>query len=82
MPALDTLSRWLIAIGLTIVSLGILLFLLNKLPFATRLGRLPGDIVYEDQAKGITCMVPIISSLLISLLLTIVLNVIARLLRK
>lgn len=82
MLTLDSLGRWLVVIGLTIVSLGILLFLLGKLPFANRLGRLPGDIVYEDQARGITCAVPIVSSLLISLLLTIVLNVIARLLRR
>jgi len=79
---LDSLGRWLVVIGLTIVSLGILLFLLGKLPFANRLGRLPGDIVYEDPAKGISCAVPIVSSLLISLLLTIVLNVIAWLLRR
>ncbi len=82
MLTLDSLGRWLIVIGLTIASLGILLFLLGKLPFASRLGRLPGDVIYEDPAKGITCAVPIVSSLLISLLLTIVLNVIVRLLRR
>ncbi len=82
MLTLDSLGRWLIAIGLTIVSLGILLFLLGKLPFANRLGRLPGDIVVEDPARGIACAVPIVSSLLISLVLTIVLNVIAWLLRR
>lgn len=82
MPILDSLGRWLIAIGLTILSLGVLLFLLGRLPFANRLGRLPGDIVYENKAKGITWVVPIVSSLIISLLLTIVVNVIARLLRR
>jgi hypothetical protein len=62
-------------IGLTVVSLGALLFL-------NRLGRLPGDIVYEDPARGISCAVPIVSSILISLLLTLIVNVIAWLLRK
>jgi DUF2905 family protein len=81
-PTLDSLGRWFVVIGLAIVSLGVLLFLLGKLPLANRLGRLPGDIVYRDQARGITCAVPIVSSILISLLLTLVLNVIARLLRK
>lgn len=79
---LDSLGRWLIVIGLTIVMLGILLFLLGKLPFADRLGRLPGDLRYEDPGRGITCIVPIVSSILISLILTIVLNVIAWLLRR
>ncbi len=82
MSLLDSLGRWLVAIGLTILSLGVLLFLLGRLPFANRLGRLPGDIVYENKAKGITWAVPIVSSLIISLLLTIVVNVIARLLRR
>ena len=82
MPTLDSLGRWLVVIGLTIVSLGVLLFLLGKLPFLNRLGRLPGDIVYQDRARGITCAVPIVSSILISLLLTIILNVIAWLLRR
>lgn len=82
MPTLDSLGRWLVVIGLTIVSLGVLLFLLGKLPFLNRLGRLPGDIVYEDRARGITCAVPIVSSILISLLLTIILNVVAWLLRR
>lgn len=82
MPTLDSLGRWLIVIGLTVVTLGVVLFLLGKLPFLNRLGRLPGDIVYEDRSRGITCAVPIVSSILISLLLTLILNVIAWLLRR
>ncbi|TFH47631.1 MAG: DUF2905 family protein [Lysobacterales bacterium] len=82
LPTLDSFGRWLVVIGLTLALLGLLLFLLGKLPFANRLGHLPGDIVYQDQARGITCAVPIVSSLLLSLLLTIILNVIARLFRK
>ncbi|MGC9468377.1 MAG: DUF2905 family protein [Anaerolineae bacterium] len=79
---LDSLGRWLIVIGLTILTLGVLLFLLGKLPFLNRLGRLPGDFTYENPEKGITCMVPIVSSILISLILTIILNVIAWLIRR
>jgi uncharacterized BrkB/YihY/UPF0761 family membrane protein len=82
MLSLDSLGRWLIAIGLTIVTLGVLLFLLGKLPFVNRLGRLPGDLYYEDPDRGITCAVPIVSAILISLILTIVLNVIAWILRR
>ncbi|MGC9349635.1 MAG: DUF2905 family protein [Anaerolineae bacterium] len=79
---LDSLGRWLIVIGLTIVALGALLFLLGKIPFLSRLGRLPGDLYYENPEKGISCAVPIVSSILISLILTIILNVIAWLLRR
>jgi hypothetical protein len=81
MLQLDSLGRWLMVIGLTIVALGALLFLLGKLPFLDRLGRLPGDFTYEDPKRGFSCAVPIVSSLLISLLLTIILNVVAWLLR-
>jgi hypothetical protein len=79
---LDSLGRWLIVIGLTIVALGALLFLLGKIPFLNRLGRLPGDLYYENPERGISCAVPIVSSILISLILTIILNVIAWLLRR
>lgn len=82
MLPLDSVGRWLIAIGLMIALTGVLLFLLGKLPFVNRLGRLPGDIYYEDPKHGLTCAVPIVSSLLISVILTIVLNLIAWLLRK
>ncbi len=82
MLPLDSVGRWLIAIGLMIALTGVLLFLLGKLPFLNRLGRLPGDIYYEDPERGLTCAVPIVSSLLISVILTIVLNLIAWLLRK
>jgi len=79
---LSSLGRWLLVVGLAIVSLGALLFLLGKLPFMDRLGNLPGDLRFEDQARAISCAVPIVSSLLVSLLLTIILNVVIRLLRR
>ncbi|MBN2003309.1 MAG: DUF2905 domain-containing protein [Anaerolineae bacterium] len=79
---LDSLGRWLVVLGLGIVLLGVLLFLLGKVPFLNRLGRLPGDVVYESPDKRLSCFVPIVSSLLLSVILTIVLNIIARLLRK
>jgi len=79
---LDTLGRWLLVIGLTLAALGLLLFLLGKIPFLNRLGNLPGDIRYQSPDRRFSCFVPIVSSLLISLILTIVLNVILRLLKR
>jgi hypothetical protein len=44
------------------------------------LGRLPGDIRIER--KGLSCYFPLATSVLISLLLTIILNIVVRLLRR
>jgi hypothetical protein len=79
---LDSIGKWLIVIGLGVAALGLLLFLLGKLPFVDRLGRLPGDLRFESADGRLTCLVPIVSSLLLSILLTILLNVIIRLLRR
>jgi hypothetical protein len=77
MPDMSTMGRWLILAGLGIALLGGLLFLLGKVPF---LGHLPGDI--HIQTGRVSCFVPIVSMLLISLILTIVLNVIAYFLNR
>ena len=74
---LSTTGRWLILAGLGIALLGGLLFLLGKTPF---LGRLPGDI--HIQTERVSCFVPIVSTLLVSLVLTIVLNVIVYFLNR
>jgi hypothetical protein len=59
------------------VLLGGLLWLVSKVPF---LGRLPGDIRIER--PGFTCLIPLASSILISILLTLLLNVIARIINR
>lgn len=74
---LSDVGLWLVVAGLGIVVLGGLLFLLGKAPF---LGRLPGDI--HIQTGQISCFIPIVSSLLISLILTIVLNVVVYLINR
>jgi len=79
---LDTLGRWLIVIGLGIVALGVLLFLLGKLPFMQWLGKLPGDIRYRSPDGSLSCFVPIVSSILLSILLTIILNLVLRLINR
>jgi hypothetical protein len=54
----------IIAVGLVIVAIGVLVWL--GLP----LGRLPGDIVYRRD--GFTMYVPITTSILVSVVLTVV----------
>jgi hypothetical protein len=60
------LGRMLIAFGLAIAALGVVIWLLGALP------RLPGDIYV--QRRGFTLYIPIVGSLLLSLLLTLLLN--------
>lgn len=79
---LDSIGRWLIVIGLGIAVLGGLIWLASKIPFLNRLGNLPGDIRYTSPDGSFGCFVPIVSMILISIVLTIVLNVIVRLLNR
>ena len=61
------MSRFLITLGIVFLALGILWPWLSKIG----LGRLPGDIVY--QREGLRLYIPITSSILISLLLSLLL---------
>ncbi len=71
MNGLDNLGRIMLIIGGGIFLLGLLLTLLGKVPF---LGRLPGDILIRR--GSFTLYMPILTSILLSLLLTVVLNII------
>ena len=73
MDALQTLGRMLVLMGLLIVIIGVLLLLAGRVPF---LGRLPGDIVY--QRGNFTLYIPLMTMLLLSLILTIILNLLFR----
>lgn len=79
---IDTLARWLIVVGLGVAALGGLVFLASKIPFLNRLGNLPGDIRYVSPDGRLGCFFPIVTMLLISIVLTIVLNVVARLINR
>jgi len=69
-------GRFLLITGLVLAAIGALLVLAPKIPGFDRLGRLPGDLVVE---RGpVTVFVPIVSSIVISVLLTIALNLILR----
>ena len=70
-------AGWVLLVsGLVLSAVGALLIVSPRIPGMDRLGQLPGDLVVE---RGpVTIFVPIVSSLVISVLLTIVLNVILR----
>ncbi|HEV8054230.1 MAG: DUF2905 domain-containing protein [Chloroflexi bacterium] len=65
-------GRILLVVGLVIAGVGLLAVLGFRLP----LGRLPGDIFIGGERGGL--FVPIATSILISVILTVVLNLIAR----
>ena len=82
MPQLDSLGKVVFFIGLGIAALGGLIWLASKVPGLNRIGSLPGDIRYTSPNGSFGCYIPIVSMIVISLVLTILLNVIVRLINK
>jgi hypothetical protein len=63
------LGRFLVVVGIVAVLAGVVLMLAPRIPW---LGRLPGDIVVN---RGpLTLYVPLMTSLIVSVLLTLALN--------
>ncbi len=71
--AVEPLGRLLIYIGVITVMIGGFFILVAKVPW---FGRLPGDIVYHRE--GLTIYIPIATMILVSIVLTIILNIIFR----
>jgi hypothetical protein len=71
--ALGDLGRTLVLLGLLLTAAGLIMWLLGALPFV---GRLPGDISIER--GNFRLYAPIATCLLISLILTVMLNLFAR----
>lgn len=68
MQPMSALGWMLILLGVILVLLGVVFVVGPKLPW---LGRLPGDIVIERD--GVRIYIPIVTSLLLSVLLTLAL---------
>jgi hypothetical protein len=71
------LGKWLIIAGAGVVLLGGVIWLLGRIPF---FGNLPGDIRIQTQNFG--CFIPLASMIILSILATIVVNVIIRIVNK
>jgi hypothetical protein len=63
-------GRWILTLGLITVGIGLLVMAAERFSFF-RLGRLPGDILYRRE--NVTIYIPLATSLLLSLVLTLVL---------
>ncbi len=77
MPGLEGIGKTLIIVGIVIAGLGLLLAFGGRIPF---LGKLPGDILIRKD--GISFYFPIVTLLLLSVLLTIIINLISRLMGR
>jgi hypothetical protein len=73
MTGLEPLGRLLLVVGLVLVGLGLVFIFAPRVPF---LGRLPGDIRIEED--GVTIFIPLGTMIVLSLLLTLVLNLLGR----
>jgi len=73
-----TLARWLIYVGFGIIALGLLVWAFGKMGVA--FGKLPGDI--HIQKEKFRLYFPIITSIALSILLTLLINFILWILRK
>ncbi|HLA99504.1 MAG TPA: DUF2905 domain-containing protein [Anaerolineales bacterium] len=73
-----SLARILVMLGLILLIAGGLLYLAGR--WQLPLGRLPGDIRIERE--NFTCFFPVATMILLSVALTIVLNLILRLLNR
>jgi hypothetical protein len=71
---MSDLGRLLILFGVVLVVVGGLLLLLPRL--GVSLGKLPGDLRFE--VGQLTCFVPLATSIILSILLTIGLNLLGR----
>ena len=72
------IARSLIVLGMSLIAIGGLLYLVVRLGLP--LERLPGDIRIERQ--NFTCVFALGTSLLLSIVLTVLVNLLVRLLNK
>jgi uncharacterized membrane protein YdbT with pleckstrin-like domain len=74
---LDTLGRLMLLLGGLLAGLGLLLLLLSRFPM---IGRLPGD--FNLRWGNATCYFPLMTGIVLSIVATVLLNLIVWLLRK
>ena len=76
--SLEPVARFLMIAGITLFVVGGLIYLASRL--GINLFQLPGDI--RLQSGNMACIVPLASSILLSILLTVILNLVVRILNK
>ncbi|MBI5930216.1 MAG: DUF2905 domain-containing protein [Chloroflexi bacterium] len=77
---LASIGKLLIVLGIGAVLIGGLFLLFSRIPGLKHFGHLPGDI--RMQGQNFACFFPVVSMILLSIILTIVLNVLVRLFNR
>ncbi|WP_200870721.1 DUF2905 family protein [Thermodesulfobacterium commune] len=73
MPEMSGFGKFLVLLGICLILLGIFISILPKIPY---IGKLPGDIYIKKD--NFTFYFPLATCILISILLTIILNLLFR----
>jgi len=77
MPNLEIIGRWVVIFGVIMIVVGGIIWLIGRIPGVQNL---PGTIKIET--SGMTCLIPLLASIVISIVLTIVLNLIIRIVNR
>ncbi len=77
---LESIGRVLLLLGVGIALFGGLLLVLSRIPVVNQLFNLPGDI--RIQTSGFSCFFPIVTMIILSVLLTVIANIIIRFLNR
>ena len=77
---LNTVGRLVVFLGAALIALGGVLMLFSRIPFLKSLGHMPGDI--RIQGTGFSCFFPVVSMIILSILLSLALNIVLRLLNR
>ncbi|MCX7738878.1 MAG: DUF2905 domain-containing protein [Hydrogenothermaceae bacterium] len=74
---MESIGKLILFVGLIMVTVGLMLILLEKLPFS--IGKLLGDIIIKKDK--FTFYFPIVTSILISLVISLILLIVSKVMR-
>lgn len=74
----EPIARVLIIAGISLFVVGGLIYMFSRL--GINLFQMPGDI--RLQSGNMTCLIPLVSSIVLSIVLTLILNLVIRFLKK
>lgn len=77
---IESIGRVLLIGGLAVAGVGGLMLLLSRVPMINQLFNLPGDV--RIQGENFSCFVPIVSMIIISVVLTVVVNLLLRIFNR
>ena len=73
LPNLESIGKWLVILGFGLAVLGGIIWGIGKI-FGWE--RFPGTLRF--QTGNLTCIIPVLASIILSILLTVLLNILAR----